>query len=73
MEALEDGFEEDGGIQPRGADLQQEQVGVHHRVREVTLDVGHRLAPDLEPVPDPHLAHYLIKCNLNIKIMHICL
>lgn len=34
--------------------LEQVQVGIHHGVTEVALDVRHRLPLDLQPISYPH-------------------
>lgn len=41
------GADELAGGELRCANLQQEEVGVNHRLAEVTLDVGHGLTLDL--------------------------
>ena len=64
MESLQHGFKEDTWLQSGGAQLEEEHVGVHHGVAEVTLDVGHGLALDLEPVPGPHVTHDLVEPGL---------
>ena len=38
----------------KAAYLHQVEVGIPHRVAEVTLDVGHSLTFDLNSIPDPH-------------------
>ena len=69
MKSVQYGLQEDRGVESGGTDLQQQQVRVHHRVGEVTLDVGHGLAPNLQTIANPHLAHDFIKSNL--KDCHI--
>ncbi len=65
MEAVQHRTQHHRRLQPPAAQLQQEHVRVHHRVGEVALDVGHRLALDLEPVSHPHLAHDLVEGHLS--------
>ena len=70
VEAVEDGSHELGRVEPRGAQLQKEQVGVDHRVGKVALDVRHRLPADLQTVSYPHPLHYLVECNLKYVLGH---
>ena len=75
MKSVQYGLQEDRWVESGGADLQQQQVRVHHRVGEVTLDVGHGLAPNLQTITNPHLAHDFIKsnlkdCHINQKHLH---
>ena len=66
-EAVDDVVDELGGGQVRGAQLQEEEVGVHHRLAEVALDVRHGLALDLQPVAHPQPRHDLVEGNLQIN------
>ena len=54
-----------------GTHLQQEDVRVHHGLAEMTLNIGHSLAFDLDPVSHPDTAHDLIKGRLTAeRVLH---
>ena len=61
---LQDAVEELVGWQLCGQNLEQEEVGVDHGLAEVALDVRHRLALDLETVPDPETRHDFVEDSL---------
>lgn len=61
---LQDAVEELVGWQLGGQNLEQEEVGVDHGLAEVALDVRHRLALDLETVPDPETRHDFVEDSL---------
>ena len=63
-EAVDDVVDELRGGQVRGAELQEEEVGVHHRLAEVALDVRHGLPLDLQTVAYPQPRHDLVEGNL---------
>ena len=64
VEPVQHGLQHQRRLEPAAAQLEQEDVRVHHGVGEVALDVGHSLALDLEPVAHPHLAHDLVERHL---------
>ena len=75
VEPVQDGPQELVGVEPCGADLEQEEVGVDHGVGEVALDVCHGLTAYLEAVSHPHTLHYLVERNLkriHLRIQQYC-
>ena len=67
LESVQHGVEEALGGELGGAELEEEEVGVHHGLAEVALDVRHRLALDLKAISNPEPAHDLVEGGLEMK------
>ena len=61
---LENGGKDDVMIQLSGTHLKQVDIGIDHRVSEVTLDVRHGLPFDLQSIAHPQTRQNFIKGRL---------
>ena len=61
---VQDDLQEEFGVQVSGTHLQKKYVCIYHRLAEMTLDVSHGLAFDLNTIPNPNSAHDFVEGRL---------
>lgn len=62
---LKDRRNEPVRIKMGGTQLEQKEIGIHHGVAEVALDVRHGLALDLQSIARPEATQYFVERHLH--------